>query len=714
MGKNYSREYLEQLKLGKGGVLVGDTALIILKALLESGVSYLGGYPGAPTSSLHDAIADAYEEILRPMGVYFEGSGNEAAAAAMLEASVHTRMRGAVNWKVVGNNVAADPLAHVAATGVQGGAMVFVGEDYGVNSTSVAERSLPYAHKSSLICIDPRGDAQTMARLVKEGFRLSEYSNMPVLYLLRTRTGNMKGRLVCDDNVEPPISMKRRLEYVEVQPHRVTLPPFMPLQERWKFEQRVPAACRYIVQNHLNELFPGTDPEASVGIITHGMIYNTLMRVLYLLGEADLTGRCRFPVLCLNVVHPLAPEEILGFLRGKERVLVVEEGMPNLLEQQIRAMAQKEGLPVEIFAKDFVPLAGELTPESLMPAVARFLAQEIYRGNGRSAEVMARMEAMQSHLKQASTYLGEPVKPRPPIFCTGCPERPIFSALKIMEQEVGRTYYPGDIGCYSMGGLPPFGYQDSITGMGTGLASASAIGRALSKRPITFMGDGTFWHSGLTTSLANAVYNNQDAVLVIFENFWTSMTGQQENPATGRNMRGEPIARMDIEGTLRGMGVGWIRKVNPYSVKHSLKVLQEAYTTTEPGLKVVISEAECQLEKQRRLRPVLKQQIEAGKPVSEGKFGVDEDVCVGDHACIRYNGCPSLTVKKSPDPLRDDEIVTIAQTCVGCGLCGEIAHAAILCPSFYEVKVVHNPGLLSRLSYSVNRLLLSALFGVRI
>lgn len=714
MGRNYSREYLEQLKLGRGGVLVGDSALIILKAMLESGVSYLGGYPGAPTSGLHDAIADAYEDILKPMGIYFEGSGNEAAAAAMLEASVHTRMRGAVNWKVVGNNVAADPLAHVAATGVQGGAMVFVGEDYGVTSTSVAERSLPYAHKSCLICIDPRGDAQTMARLVKEGFRISEYSNMPVLYLLRTRTGNMKGRLVCEDNVEPPISMKHRLEYVEVLPHRVTLPPFMAMQEKWKFEERVPAACRYIVENGLNDHFPGEDASSTLGIVTHGVVYNTLMRVLYLLGEADLTGKLSFSVLCLNVVHPLAPEEIVGFLKGKDKVLIVEEGMPNLLEQQIRAMAQKERLLVEIFGKDYVPVAGELTPENLMPGVAKFLAGEVYRGNGRSAEVMERLDAMQRHLKEAFNYLGEPVKPRPPIFCTGCPERPIFSALKIMEQEVGRTYYPGDIGCYSMGGLPPFNYQESITGMGTGLASASAIGRAFTRRPITFMGDGTFWHSGLTTSLANAVYNNQDAVLVIFENFWTSMTGQQENPATGRNMRGEPLPRMDIEATLKGMGVQWVKKVNPYSVKHSLKVLQEAYTTPEPGLKVVVSEAECQLERQRRLRPMVKRQIEAGKPVEEGKFGVDEDVCVGDHACIRYNGCPSLTVKKSPDPLRDDEIVTISQTCVGCGLCGEVAHAAILCPSFYEVKVVHNPGLLSRALFALNRFLMAALFGVRI
>lgn len=713
MGRNYSKEDLAQLRLGKGAELHGDGSLVVLKALLESGVAYLGGYPGAPTSSLYDAIADAYHDVLEPMGVWFEGSGNEAAAGALLSLSVHYPVRGAVNWKVVGSNVAADALAHVAASGLYGGALIIVGEDYGCNSTTVVEKTLPYAQKSVCAVIDPMGSAETMARMVREGFRLSEASHMPVFYLFRTRTGNLKGTMTCDDNREPPISMKNRLTKPEVQLDRTCLPPFVFDHEREKFAERIPAARDFIVKRSLNEWIPGEG--RGIGIITHGMVYNTTVRALRSLGEADLAGRTWIDVLCLNVIYPLVPQEIADFLRDKREVLIVEEGMPNLLEQEIRAIVQERGLPVRLYGKDLLPMPGEYTPSVLIRGIGQFLTQTVYAGNGQKARIEGRIQELGAHLAKAQRSFPAPVSARNPIFCTGCPERPVFSALKIMQQAYERPHYAQDTGCYAMGTMPPFdSITASYTGMGTGLAASAALSKLSEKPVVSFMGDGTFWHSGLTTSVANAVYNKQEGVLVIFENFWTSMTGQQENPASQYNMRGEPNTKMSIMGVLKEMGVRWIRQTNPYDLRASTKAFREAMEARGQGLRVIVSRAECMLEKQRRLKPERRAALAAGATVEDVKLGVDDEVCTGDHSCMRYNGCPSLTIKPGPNPLREDPIATIVNSCVGCGLCGEVAHAAALCPSFYEARVVANPTVWQRARFGVSRALIGGLLGVAV
>ncbi|HWP33971.1 MAG TPA: indolepyruvate ferredoxin oxidoreductase, partial [Thermodesulfobacteriota bacterium] len=373
MGQTYSAHHLAQLRAGRGAVLDGDGALVVLKALLQSGVAYLGGYPGAPTSSLIDAMASAYEPVLKPLGIYFEASGSEANAAALLAASVNHPVRGAVNWKVVGTNVAADALAHVAHAGVTGGALVIVGEDYGCNSTLVAETTLPYAIKSTMVLLDPKGDLQHLADLVEHAFAISEASQMPAMLLLRTRVGNLRGRIRCKDNVPPPVSTLRPLERLTADPARLPLPPQTFAQERAKAERRLPAARAYARRHRLNELRPGAD--AAFGIISHGMLLNTTLRCLYLMGEADLRGASRIPILNLHLLHPLDPEELAGFMRDKRAVLVVEEGLPALLEEQVRAAAQRAGLGTAIFGKELLSAAGEYTPELVLRGLAGFLAE---------------------------------------------------------------------------------------------------------------------------------------------------------------------------------------------------------------------------------------------------------------------------------------------------------------------------------------------------
>lgn len=703
---SYSKETLEQLKYGEKRTLSGDAPLVILKAFLQSEVSYLGGYPGSPTAGIIDAISEAYDPVLKDMGIYFDCSGNEASAAALLSASINYPIRGAVNWKIVGTNVASDALSHICSSGVTGGAMIVVGEDYGCDSTCVAEKSLPFALKSTMAVIDPRGDLQHLSNMIEEGFLLSERSNMPVMFILSTRVAHIKGEINCRTNIKPRVSMLSQLKSLNTDLDKIPLPPFTFNQERKKFSERIPAAKRFIAERKLNEIIEGSDKE--IGIITHGTIFNSAMRCLYNLGEANLSGESRFSILNLNVIHPLVPEEIAGFLRDKKAVLIVEQGMPNLIEEQIRAVAQRSRLGVEIFGKDVLPEAGEYTPEHIIKGIGAFLMKNTSSAYERG-RIQEKSEYIEKHKEKAAAFLGESITKRNPVFCTGCPERPIFTAIKILEEKYGRSYYASDIGCYSMSGLPPFNLSDSITGMGIGLASAGALSRMADKRVISFVGDGTFWHSGLTTSIANAVYNKQEAILIILENFWTSMTGAHENPASGKNMRQEEV-KMDIEKALRGAGVKWIDKVDPYDLKESMTALEKAYKTDKKGLKVIISRGECQLEKGRRERVTIKRRLDSGKRVVQHKLGVDPDVCTGDHSCMRYNGCPSLTLKESPTVLRNDPVASIEQSCAGCGLCGEIAHAASLCPSFYKVEIINNPSFFDKLGNKINRFFLRLIF----
>jgi indolepyruvate ferredoxin oxidoreductase alpha subunit len=196
--------------------------------------------------------------------------------------------------------------------------------------------------------------------------------------------------------------------------------------------------------------------------------------------------------------------------------------------------------------------------------------------------------------------------------------------------------------------------------------------------------------------VASAVYNKQDSVLVIVDNKYAAATGQHHNPSTGKNARNEATG-MTIAQALRGVGVRWIKTIDSYDIAHSIRTLREALTTRVPGLKVIIARGECMLERQRRIRPLARARAAAGQTVVQPRFGVDPDVCTGDHSCMRLNGCPSLTLRDSPDPLREDPIAHVDASCVGCGVCGEVAHAAVLCPSFYEVKTITDPGRWTRL-----------------
>ncbi|OZI77817.1 indolepyruvate ferredoxin oxidoreductase subunit alpha [Bordetella genomosp. 12] len=687
MERSFARE-VGSLALGAGEVFHGEGILAVTKALLQSGVSYIGGYQGAPVSHLIDVLGDA-RELLDELGIYFENSASEAGAAAMLGASIHYPVRGAVTWKsTVGTNVASDALSNLASAGVTGGALIILGEDYGDGSSIIQERTHAFAMKSQIWLMDPRPNLTSIVDAVEQAFQLSEASQTPVMMQLRIRACHVHGSFVCKDNVAPAVSTRQALREGKFDYSRINLPPSIYEHERQKVQVRWPAALEHIRRAGLNETFPGKRDK--LGLIVPGGLYNGLIRALQQLGLADVFGASELPIHVLNVVYPLVPDALQAFCAGKDAVLIVEEGQPNYLEEALTALLRRAGLATRVHGKDVFPMAGEYNGEVMLRGVAAYLE----RAQPESGSAAA-AGGLTGHKQAAVQALGEPVPTRPPGFCVGCPERPVFSAIKMVQQKLGPLHISADIGCHTFGTLAPFNIGSTVLGYGLGLASSSGIAPLMGRRVVSVMGDGGFWHNGFTSGVVNAMYNNQDSVLVILKNGYTSATGTQAIPSSPSQPAAKPLT-LDIETALRGVGVKWLRKVPSYHVADMRRTLDEAMTTEEGGLKVIIADGECQLERQRRIKPQNAQRLKQGLRVVRTRFGIDEDVCTGDHSCIRLSGCPSLSVKPNPSPLRTDPVATVNQGCVGCGLCGEVAHAAQLCPSFFKAEIVQNPSAWER------------------
>jgi len=699
MERSFAKE-VELLKLGDGDIFHGEGILAVTKALLQSGVAYVGGYQGAPVSHMMDVLNDA-RDTMDALGIHVETNASEAGAAAMLGASINYPLRGAVTFKsTVGTNVASDALSNLASAGVRGGTLIVIGEDYGEGASIIQERSHAFAMKSQIWLLDPRPSLPKIVDMVEQGFALSEASSTPVMLELRIRACHVHGAFAAKANRAPPFSRRQLLENPEFDYDRICLPPSTYAQEKHKIEVRWPAAVKFIRERGLNETFPGTLDE--VGILCQGGMYNVVIRALQQLGLADVFGASQLPIYCMNVTYPLVPEELVEFCVGKRAVLMVEEGQPAYLEDALQATLRRQGVGrVTVYGKQdadadrrVLPLAGEYTGEVVLTGVARFVERTAPRGVD-ARKLAGAYAALVAPKRDAAGALGAPVPIRPPGFCVGCPERPVFAAMKLVERARGAFHLSADIGCHTFSTLPPFSIGHTVLGYGLGLASNSAVSPMFGKRTVTVMGDGGFWHNGLTSGIANAVFNRDDGILVIMKNGYSSATGTQELPSSPTHSE-HKAADMSIERALQGLGVAWTRTVHTYHVGEMKSTLKEAMTTGYKGLKVIVADGECQLERQRRERPATAKRLAAGERTVRVKYGVDEDTCTGDHSCIRLSGCPTLTVKDNPDPLRQDPVATVIEGCVGCGLCGENAHAATLCPSFYRAEVIQNPTLWDR------------------
>ncbi|MDP2621305.1 MAG: indolepyruvate ferredoxin oxidoreductase subunit alpha [Hyphomicrobiales bacterium] len=701
-------EEIGQLSLGRGEVVRCEGILAVTKALLQSGVSYVGGYQGAPVSHLLDVLVSA-KPYMNGLGVHVEACSNEASAAAMLAASINYPVRGAVTWKsIVGTNVASDALSNLASVGVKGGALIILGEDYGEGASVIQERSLAVALKSSIWLVDPRPNLSSMVDLVEKSFGLSEASKVPVMVQLRIRACHVQGEFVAKDNVEPAHGeITKFAEPAEFLYERVSHPPATFLQERQKIEERLPAAQTFIRENVLNEVFKGRHRE--IGLILQGGLYNTVVRQLAEMGLADAFGKAAIDLYVLNVTHPLVPDEIERFCRGKKAVLVFEEGSPAFIELEIVRMLSHADSGTRVHGKDLLPAAGEYGGAAVAKGIFGFLDR--YRSKELDLGPAKKHVATVARAAGEGAAAFETALPaRPPGFCTGCPERPVFGAIKLVERELGKVHVAGDIGCHSFATFPPFSLGNSILGYGLSLASMAAVAPMQERRPIAIMGDGGFWHNGLQTGVLSNLFNKGDGVLVIMQNGYSAATGQQDLPSSPyQTIGGAPSRGADIEKVLKSFGVRWLRTVRTYSVAKMKRALKDALTTAEKGLKVIIADGECMLVRRRREGAEKARDLKAGRRVGEARFGVDEDVCTGDHSCIALSGCPSLTVKPNPDPLRSEPVAHVDQDCAACGLCGEMAHAARLCPSFYRAERIHNAGRFERLVHRARHRAIAAL-----
>jgi indolepyruvate ferredoxin oxidoreductase alpha subunit len=633
--------------------------------------------------------------------------------------------------------------------------LVIVGEDYGDGSSIMQERTHAFAMKSQMWLLDPRPHLPEIVRAVEQAFELSEATNTPVMLMLRIRACHVYGRFMAKDNKRPAFSAADALRAPSRDYGRIILPPSTYAQEKEKIEQRLPAALRFVTERGMNEFIEGD--VSDIGIVLQGGLSNNVLRALELLDCADTFGGSRIPLYVLNVTYPLVPEEWVRFCSGKRAVLVVEEGQPDFIEQAASQILRRADVQARLAGKDMLPMTGEYTVDVLRKGIEKFLAAHApglrsqpasmpsagaaapratsapatggaapsassASVSGAAADVaIAASVAASSAVGASATNapggattsapvreaplvpaerLAALIPARPSGLCTGCPERPFFSAMKLLQREIGPLHISADIGCHSFATLPPFNMGNSIMGYGLGPAGASAFGTKEGKRAVSVMGDGGFWHNGLTSGIGNAVFNRHDDVTVIIDNGYSAATGGQDIPSS-RAAAPHRQGNNSIVDAVKGVGVKWVKRIHTYDMQETMNIVREALTTDFRGPKVIVAEGECQLNRQRRVRPQMKAAVERGERVVRERFGVDPDTCTGDHSCIRLSGCPSLTVKPNPDPLRTDPIAHVDNSCVGCGVCGEVAHAAVLCPSFYRADLVYNPSWWDRFMHRI-------------
>lgn len=571
-------------------LMLGNEAFA--RGLYEAGCAFVSSYPGTPSTEITEYAAK-YPEI------YAEWAPNEKVA---LEAAFGASLQGKRSFcgmKHVGLNVAADPLFTIAYTGVNGGLLIAVADDPGMHSSQNEQDSRHYAQAAKLPMLEPAdsGEAKAFAKL---GYEISEAFDTPVLIRMCTRIAHAQSVVEMQERQEGPQRPYQKT------PQKYIMMPGNAKQRHPIVEQRLEKLRQYAEESPLNRVDAGTDP--SVGFITSGTCYQYVKEVY---GD-------QHPVLKLGMVHPLPVEKLLAFAASVERVVVVEE-LDGVIETHCRSL----GMAVE--GKSRFSCIGEMSQ--------RLIAQ----GMG---------EAL-----PASPAFSEPIPARPPVMCAGCPHRGIYYVMHKMKLTV-----LGDIGCYTLGAVPPLSALDTTICMGasvSGLHGFNKMGGAESEgKTVAVIGDSTFMHSGVT-GLINVSYNESNSTVVILDNSITGMTGHQQNPTTGYNLKGDPCTKIDLEALCRAVGIRRVRVVDPYNLKQCEEALKEELAAQEPS--VIISRRPCALLKYVK---------------HPGPIAADESKCVGCKLCMGL-GCPAISMVEGK--ARIDETL-----CVGCGVCGQLCKKGAL------------------------------------
>ena len=564
-------------------LMLGNAA--VARGLYEAGCSVVSSYPGTPSTEITEECAK-YDEI------YCEWAPNEKVAVEVAFGASVAGKRSFAAMKHVGLNVAADPLFTLSYTGVTGGLVIAVADDAAMHSSQNEQDSRNYAKSSKIPMLEPSDSAEALA-FTKLAFELSEQFDTPVLLKMCTRVSHSQSVVETAERVVP-----------EAKPYEKNIQKYvmLPANARGRHpivEQRTLDLVDFAEKSEINRVEMGG---TEIGIITASTSYQYVKEVF---GD-------EVSVLKLGMAWPMPVQKIKDFAAKVDRLIVVEELDP-FIEEHVRQL----GLEVE--GKSIFTLLGEFSQN--------LVAEKL----GKKAD--------------CGKCLDEVIPGRPPVMCPGCPHRGIFYTLKKNKCNV-----LGDIGCYTLGAAAPLAAMDTTLCMGASISGLHGFNKAMGaegeQHSVAVIGDSTFMHSGMT-GLANIAYNQSNSTDLILDNSITGMTGHQQNPTTGNNIKGEPAGKVDLEALCRAIGIGRVKVVDPYNLKECDQVLKEELAAEEPS--VIISRRPCVLLKNVKPQPALQ---------------VNPDKCIGCKACMRI-GCPSIS-------FRDGKAVIDHTTCVGCGVCQQM------------------------------------------
>lgn len=564
-------------------LMLGNAAFA--RGLYEAGVTVVSSYPGTPSTEITECAAE-YDEI------YAEWAPNEKVAMEVALGASIAGSRSFCGMKHVGLNVAADPLYTASYTGVNGGMVIAVADDPGMHSSQNEQDSRHHAIASKVLMVEP-SDSAECKDFVKTSFELSEEYDVPVIVRMCTRVAHSQSAVELCDRVVPP-----QKEYIKNPQKYVMMPAFA--RPRHVFvEERTQKLIKYAEKSPLNKVI---DNGGDIGIITSGISYQYAREAM---GD-------KASYLKLGVVNPLPVELIKDFCAKYKKVYVIEE-----LDDIIETHCKKLGL--EVTGKELFGYIGEFSQALI-------------------AEKLLGVKA------ESSAFDGN-VPVRPPVMCAGCPHRGLFYCLSKNKITVS-----GDIGCYTLGASAPLAAMDTTICMGASISALhgfnKARGEEAEKSTVAVIGDSTFMHSGMT-GLVNIAYNSTNSTVIILDNSITGMTGHQQNPTTGKNLKGDPAAAVNLEELCKAIGIKRVRVVDPYNLAETEAAIKEELAAPEAS--VIISRRPCALLKYVKHKPALK---------------VVNDKCKGCKMCLKL-GCPAISV-------RDGKAVIDHTQCVGCGICTEV------------------------------------------
>ena len=570
-------------------LILGNEA--VARGLYEAGCSFVSSYPGTPSTEITEAVAK-YPEV------YAEWAPNEKVA---LEAAFGASLAGRRSFcgmKHVGLNVAADPLFTLSYTGVNAGLVIGVADDAGMHSSQNEQDSRHYARSAKIPMLEPSDSAEAL-HFAKLAYELSEQFDTPVLLKMCTRVSHSQSL----------VETGERTEHIKAYEKNIAKYVMMPGNAKKRHpvvEARTQALTEYAETAELNRIEEGADHK--IGIITSSTSYQYVKEVL---GDT-------YPVMKLGMIWPMPEKKIKDFAAAVENLVIVEE-LESFIEDHCR------NLGLSCIGKEKFSCIDELSQNKVAAQLAKAVEEGI--------------------------ALNEAIPPRPPVMCAGCPHRGLFYTLK-----KNKVTVLGDIGCYTLGAVAPLAAVDSVICMGASVSGlhgfSKSQGGALDNKTVAVIGDSTFMHSGIT-GLVNIAYNESNATVIIVDNSITGMTGHQQNPTTGFNLKGDPCAKIDLETLCRAVGIKRVRVIDPYDLKQCDEALKEELSANEPS--VIISRRPCALLKYVKHKAPL--EVEAAK-------------CIGCKACMKI-GCPAISMdggKAKIDPT----------LCVGCGVCAQLCKVGAL------------------------------------